>query len=85
MKNRNVLWLEISPAPPKAYFKQLPFLNADDGIFDEEFIEDRRVGLEDFINKLAGHPLVQNEKCLHAFLLQEKIDKSGFVPGKVAR
>ena len=71
--------------PPKAYFKQLPFLNSDDGIFDEEFIDDRRVGLEDFINKLAGHPLVQNEKCLHAFLLQEKIDKNGFVPGKVNR
>ena len=34
---------------------------------------------------LTGHPLVQNEKCLHAFLLQDKIDKEGFVPGKVAR
>ena len=44
----------IPPMPPKAYFKQLPFLNSDDGIFDEEFIEDRRVGLEEFINKLAG-------------------------------
>ena len=43
--------------PPKAYFKQLPFLNSDDGIFDEEFIEDRRVGLEEFINKLAGRGL----------------------------
>ena len=43
--------------PPKAYFKQLPFLNSDDGIFDEEFIEDRRVGLEEFINKLAGRIL----------------------------
>ena len=77
--------VETSPVSPKAYFKQLPFLNSDDGIFDEEFIDDRRTGLEDFIGKLAGHPLVQNEKCLHAFLLQEKIDKSGFVPGKVGR
>ena len=34
---------------------------------------------------LAGHPLVQNEKCLHAFLLEQRIDKEGFVPGKVAR
>ena len=47
----------IPPMPPKAYFKQLPFLNSDDGIFDEEFIEDRRVGLEEFINKLAGRIL----------------------------
>jgi len=50
----NSVAIVIPPMPPKAYFKQLPFLNSDDGIFDEEFIEDRRVGLEEFINKLAG-------------------------------
>ena len=53
----NSVAIVIPPMPPKAYFKQLPFLNSDDGIFDEEFIEDRRVGLEEFINKLAGRGL----------------------------
>ena len=39
-----------------------------EGIFEEDFIEDRRAGLESFINKVAGHPLAQNERCLHMFL-----------------
>ena len=38
------------------------------GIFEEDFIEERRAGLEGFINKIAGHPLAQNERCLHMFL-----------------
>lgn len=73
----------IPPLPPKAYFKQLPFLNSDEGIFDPDFIDDRRLGLEEFINHVAGHPLVQNEKSLHVFLLEEKIDKRNFLPGKI--
>jgi sorting nexin-3/12 len=36
--------------PSKAWQRQLPFRN-DDGIFEDEFIEDRRKGLETFINK----------------------------------
>jgi hypothetical protein len=38
------------------------------GIFEEDFIETRRSGLEGFVNKIAGHPLAQNERCLHMFL-----------------
>lgn len=66
-----------------------------EGIFEEDFIEDRRSGLESFINKVAGHPLAQNERCLHMFLqviwtpcmdvtcFQEaNIDKT-YVPGKI--
>ncbi|KAL1765281.1 sorting nexin-3, partial [Sigmodon hispidus] len=30
-------------------------------IFDDNFIEERKQGLEQFINKVAGHPLTQNE------------------------
>ena len=60
----------IPELPPKAIFKQLPFLNSDDGIFEPEFIEERRQKLEEFINHVAGHPLVQNEKSLHLFLLE---------------
>jgi sorting nexin-3/12 len=72
------------------------------GIFEDEFIEDRRKGLEQFITKLeqlilhqvcssfllsfsvrvAGHPLAQNEKCLHMFLQEPIIDKN-YTPGKI--
>jgi len=54
------------------------------GIFEEEFIEERRVGLEDFVNKVAGHPLVQGERCLHMFLTEPELDLSNYVPGKVS-
>ena len=37
--------------PGKAFTKQLPFLNNDDGIFEPEFIEERRLGLEVRIKK----------------------------------
>jgi len=41
----------VVPAlPGKALSRQLPF-RGDDGIFEEEFIEERRKGLEQFINK----------------------------------
>jgi len=71
----------VPPLPSKAWERQLPF-RSDDGIFDEDFIEERRKGLEEFINKVAGHPLAQNERCLHMFLLEPVIDKN-YVPGKV--
>ncbi|XP_063675600.1 sorting nexin-12-like [Bolinopsis microptera] len=72
----------IVPAlPGKAIKRLLPF-RGDDGIFEEDFIEDRRQGIEGFINKIAGHPLAQNEKCLHMFLTEPMIDKN-YVPGKV--
>ncbi|KAH9525102.1 Sorting nexin-12 [Bulinus truncatus] len=71
----------VPPLPGKALKRQLPF-RGDDGIFEDEFIEDRRKGLEQFINKVAGHPLAQNEKCLHMFLQEPVIDKN-YVPGKI--
>ncbi|CAH8540946.1 unnamed protein product [Schistosoma turkestanicum] len=61
--------------PSKAWKRQLPF-RGDEGIFDEEFIEERRKGLEEFINRVAGHPLAQNEKCLHMFLQEKSIDRN---------
>ncbi|XP_041462623.1 sorting nexin-12-like [Lytechinus pictus] len=72
----------VPPLPGKALGKQLPFLKKGDGIFEDDFIEDRRQGLEDFINKIAGHPLAQNEKILHMFLQDKVLDKK-YVPGKV--
>ncbi|XP_034017748.1 sorting nexin-3 [Thalassophryne amazonica] len=71
----------VPPLPGKALFRQLPF-RADDGIFDDSFIEERRQGLEQFLNKVAGHPLAQNERCLHMFLQEEFVDKN-YTPSKI--
>lgn len=32
--------------------------------------------------RVAGHPLAQNEKCLHMFLIEPVIDKN-YIPGKI--
>lgn len=72
----------VPPLPPKAWARQLPWVSAKDSIFDEGFIETRREALEDFINKVTGHPLAQNEKALHIFLQEPQIDKH-YTPGKV--
>ena len=40
----------VPPLPSKAIKRQLPF-RSDDGIYEEGFIEDRRSGLEAFVNK----------------------------------
>uniref|UniRef100_A0A1E1WZR8 Sorting nexin-3 n=1 Tax=Amblyomma aureolatum TaxID=187763 RepID=A0A1E1WZR8_9ACAR len=71
----------VPPLPGKAWKRQLPF-RSDEGIFDDEFIEERKKGLELFINKVAGHPLAQNERCLHMFLQEPVIDRN-YVPGKI--
>ncbi len=71
----------VPPLPGKALKLQLPFRN-DDGIFEDGFIENRRQGLESFINKISGHPLAQSERCLHMFLQEPVIDKN-YVAGKI--
>lgn len=71
----------VPPLPGKAWKRQVPF-RSDDGLFEEAFVEDRRKGLETFINKVAGHPLAQNERCLHMFLQEPVIDRN-YVPGKI--
>ncbi|KAG8225564.1 hypothetical protein J437_LFUL002081 [Ladona fulva] len=35
-----------------------------------------------FCERIAGHPLAQNERCLHMFLQELVIDKN-YVPGKI--
>ncbi|CAI4225270.1 unnamed protein product [Auanema sp. JU1783] len=71
----------VPPLPGKSLKRQMPF-RSDDGIFEEEFIERRRKALEVFINKVAGHPLAQNERSLHIFLQEPMIDKN-YIPGKI--
>ena len=45
-----LLQIVVPPLPGKALKRQLPF-RGDDGIFEDEFIEERRKGLEMFVNK----------------------------------
>jgi len=71
----------VPPLPGKAWKRQMPF-RGDAGIFEEDFIEERRKMLEQFVNKVAGHPLAQNERCLHMFIQEPVIDKN-YVPGKI--
>jgi sorting nexin-3/12 len=74
--------IALPPLPDKAWYRQLSF-RKDSGIFQEDFIEERRRGLEIFINKIAAHPLAQNECALHTFLLEPLIDLNKYVRGKV--
>ncbi|UJR37411.1 hypothetical protein I4U23_030115 [Adineta vaga] len=75
----------VPPLPSKAWKRQMPaFFRRDDGIFEDEFIDERRKGLEQFINKVAGHPLAQNERSLHVFLQEVTIDHDKYVPGKMS-
>ncbi|KAK0140333.1 Sorting nexin-3 [Merluccius polli] len=46
------------------------------GIFDDSIIEERRRVWSNFSTKWAGHPLAQNERCLHMFLQDESVDKN---------
>lgn len=48
--NSGINQIVVPLLPSKAWKLQLPFRN-DDGIFEDEFIEERRKGLEQFINK----------------------------------
>lgn len=50
----------MPPLPGKAWKRQMPF-RGDDGIFEEDFIEDRRKGLEVFVNKLVYRFLCARE------------------------
>ena len=46
----DILQIVVPPLPSKALKRQLPF-RSDDGIYEESFIEERRSGLEGFVNK----------------------------------
>ena len=58
----------LDMCPTESLIIALLSLLARLGIYEEDFIEERRSGLEGFVNKIAGHPLAQNERCLHMFL-----------------
>jgi len=68
--------LRISPPPlpDKAWKRQIPFMK--DTLFDDAFIEERRKSLDQFINKLSEHPLVQTEKIWVSFLQDPQLIKN---------
>jgi len=72
----------VPSLPNKAWQRQLPF-RKDNNFFQDDFIEERRKGLEAFINKIASHPLAQNERALHVFLFDPEIDLTRYVRGKI--
>ncbi|CAF1593390.1 unnamed protein product [Adineta ricciae] len=74
--------IAVPPLPDKAWQRQLPF-RKDNGLLQDDFIEERRRGLEIFINKIAAHPLAQIERALHVFLFEPEIDLTKYVRGKV--
>lgn len=74
--------MAVPSLPDKAWQRQLPF-RKDQGAFQDDFIEERRQGLEVFLNKVAAHPLAQCERALHVFLLEPEIDRSKYVRGKM--
>lgn len=84
---RAIKQFNVPKLPDKAVFRQVmsTLLGNEDDLFGKEFIEERRRRLEEFIVSLAGHPLVQHERSLHMFLLDDKIDRDAYVPGKVQR
>ncbi|KAG0670822.1 Sorting nexin-3 [Pichia californica] len=48
--------------------------------FSSEFIEERRVGLEHFINIIASHPLLQTgSRCMISFVQDDVWDKNRFI------
>lgn len=51
-----LLQIVVPPLPGKALKRQLPF-RSDEGLFDESFIEERRSGLEQFINRSVSHKI----------------------------
>lgn len=57
----------MPPLPSKAWKRQLPF-RQDEGLFEDEFIEERRRALETFINKVAGEsPIAAARRDLKHF------------------
>ena len=74
--------------PPPTLLSTSPLnphpLTKHTGLFSDEFIEERRQGLEDFVNKVSGHPLAQNQKSLHMFLQEPHINKH-YTPGTMRK
>lgn len=63
-------FIVIPPLPEKRAEFVWHKLSADN--LDPDFVERRRVGLENFLLRLASHPLLSNDKIFFLFLTDEK-------------
>ncbi|KAM6945765.1 sorting nexin-4-like [Aplochiton taeniatus] len=59
----------VSPLPEKRAEFVWHKLSADN--MDPDFVERRRVGLENFLLRVASHPVLSNDKILYHFLTEE--------------
>ena len=50
-------------------------LSADN--MDPDFVERRRVGLENFLLRVASHPVLSNDKILYHFLTEVRAAAAG--------
>ncbi|KAJ3297823.1 Vacuolar protein sorting-associated protein 5 [Borealophlyctis nickersoniae] len=69
---RDFLWLyqQLVPKYPGVIIPPVPEKHAI-GRFEQDFIESRRVALERFAQKVAAHPVLQNDTDLRIFLESE--------------
>ncbi|XP_036400859.1 sorting nexin-4-like [Megalops cyprinoides] len=59
----------VPPLPEKRAEFMWHKLSSDN--MDPDFVERRRVGLENFLLRVASHPVLSNDKILYSFLKQE--------------
>lgn len=78
---RKILELESSRVVlPKLPEKSINFMNFHSSNFDDEFIQERRKGLEKFLRVVATHPLLQTgSKCLVSFIQDDVWDKRRYM------
>ncbi|KAL0963724.1 hypothetical protein UPYG_G00310030 [Umbra pygmaea] len=60
----------VAPLPEKRAEIVWHKLSADN--MDPDFVERRRVGLENFLHRVASHPVLCNDKIFYMFLTEEK-------------
>jgi sorting nexin-3/12 len=73
-KIEELLKIKAPSLPDKGWKRQVPFFQKE-SLFDEDFVEDRRKALNQFINTLSEHPLVQTEKIWISFLQDDELNK----------
>uniref|UniRef100_A0A8C9XMJ5 Sorting nexin 4 n=1 Tax=Sander lucioperca TaxID=283035 RepID=A0A8C9XMJ5_SANLU len=62
-------YIVVPPLPEKRAEFVWHKLSADN--MDPDFVERRRIGLENFLLRVASHPVLSNDKILHHFLTEE--------------
>ncbi|KAK5601607.1 intercellular trafficking and secretion [Crenichthys baileyi] len=74
-------YIVVPPLPEKRAEFVWHKLSADN--MDPDFVERRRIGLENFLLRVASHPVLSNDEILYHFLTKEhgwkeKVNETGF-------